>query len=424
VSLRRNHAELVVALWGALAFGALMTAYSALRPVRDALALDGDPEKIPWLFTATFVAMVVVSPVWSAVLVRGDRRRLVPAAFHAFAGCGAVFAALIAADVEPIVIGRVFYVWSSVFNLFLVSVFWSLLSDLLGPGIAKWLYGPIAAGGTLGSFLGPAVTRVLVGTIGVEGLMIVSIVLLELTVVAIAQVRRTGERLERRVEPVPPARSAPPALGGALDGIAAVMRSPYLIALGAYVLCTATAATFMYMEQAQLTKALLPDRTARTEVFATIDLWVAGISVGLQTIASGPLLRFVGPGVVLCALPLSQAVGITTIELAPSLTALIAVQVASRSATHGLTRPARELLFTVISPDDKYRAKNTIDTIVYRFGDLGSVWLYQGLGVLGVALTTATAPLIAIWLALAAALGVGFRHRHTPPVGVPSKELP
>src|SRR5262249_43814677 len=149
-------------------------------------------------------------------------------------------------------------------------------------------------------------------------------------------------------------------------------RSPYLSAIVGYVLCTACAATFMYLAQAHITHADLFDRNARTEFFADIDLWVAIVTLVLQSLVAGPLLGWVGPGRVLMVLPIAQAIGITWLVAAPSLGALAIAQVASRSATHGLTRPARELLFTVVSKDDKYRAKNAIDTIAYRLGDFGS----------------------------------------------------
>ena len=398
-------------VWGALTFGAVLASYFAFRPVRDALVLDGNPDQIPVLFTATFVAVSLVSPAWSALLARGGRRRYVPRAFHAFAACSLVFAALVRSEIAPVAVGRVFYVWSAVFNLFIVSVFWSLLADLLGPGVAKRLYGPIAAGGTGGALLGPFLTRELVGTIGVSGILLLSAALLELGAASLYALRRAGEALGDTTarEDAPPE----PALPAAVRGLVR-LRSPYLLSIVGYVLCTATAATFVYLEQASITKALLPTREARTALFADIDLWTNVGTFAAQTLLAGPLLSRLGPGVVLAVLPLAQGVGIAALATAPSLTTLMCVQIASRIATHGLTRPGRELLFTVVDRDDKYRAKNAIDTVVYRFGDFGSSWLHLGLVSLGAgsaALVAAAVPLVALWLALAAALGIGFRRR-------------
>ncbi len=404
--------EVAVVAWSAAAFGLVLASYAAFRPVRDAIILDGDPDQIPWLFTATFVAVSVASPVWSALVGRRARRRvLVGASFHVFAACEVVFFALVRAGVAPVAVGRAFYVWSAVFNLFVVSVFWSLCADLLGPGAARRLYGPIAAGGTVGTLVGPALTRVLVGSIGVAGVLLMSAVLLEGAAITVIGMRRAAIGFARDDESTAiDARDD----GGAFAGIAHVARSPYLAAIVGYVLCTACAATFMYLAQAHIAHDQLFDRDGRTEFFADIDLWVAAVTFVLQSLVAAPLLGRLGPGLVLMALPLAQAIGISWLVAAPSLGALAVAQVASRSATHGLTRPARELLFTVVSKDDKYRAKNAIDTIAYRLGDFGSSWLYRGLtavGAGGLAVAGATVPLVAIWLALAVAMGAGFRRR-------------
>ena len=424
----RGHTQLGVAAWGAATFAALLASSSAIRPVRDALILDGNPDQLPWLFLATFIAISVVSPLWSALLANRSRRGFVPLAFHAFAACAIGFFVVVAADLAPLTVGRVFYVWSAVFNLFVVSVFWSLLADLLRPGTARKLYGLIAAGGTVGTLIGPLLTGLLVGRIGVAGLLVMSAVLLELAVLLVHGLRRAAAGL---ADDAAPATGEPrgtqgggealdtPAGGGAFTGIAHVARSAYLSAIVGYVLCTACAATFMYLAQARIVHDALHDRVARTSYFASLDLWTAAATLVLQTVVAAPALGRFGPGIVLAVLPLAQAAGISVLTAAPSLTALAIVQVISRSATHGLTRPARELLFTVISRDDKYRAKNAIDTIGYRLGDAASSWLDKGLVALsaGSGVLIGSIPVIAIWLGLAALLGVGFRRRVT-------KELP
>lgn len=414
--LPRGRKELLVAACGAGSFGAILASYFAFRPVRDALILDGNPDQIPWLWTATFVVACIVSPVWSALLARGGRRRYVPGAIHAFALCLLAFAVLVSFEVAPVGVGRLFYVTTSVFNMFVVSVLWSLLADLLGPDTAKRLYGPIAAGGTIGAVVGPLLTKLLVGAIGVSGILIMSALLLEVAAASLYLLRRFGETLPSDAGELPPLDDTPPEpmLPGAVRGLVQVARSPYLLAIVGYVLCTATAATFMYLEQADVAKALLATREARTEFFATIDLWTNIATLAVQTFVAGPLLTWLGPGLVLCVLPLMQGAGISLLVSSPSLATLMYTQIATRAATHGLTRPARELLFTVIDRDAKYRAKNTIDTSVYRFGDFGSAWLHRGLLALGAGSTTliaATLPLVAIWIALAAALGIGFRRR-------------
>ena len=416
---RRSPDQLRLAIWGAIAFGAIIASFSIFRPVRDSLVLDGNPDQIPWLFTGTFLAMVIVSPLWGAMTARFGRRRLVPRSFHVFAACALVFCVLVATGLDPVTVGRVFYIWSSVFNLFVVSVLWSLFADLMGPDTARRLYGPIAAGGTVGAFVGPLLTSLLVETIGVPGVLVLSAVLLEVAVIAVARVRHHGERGEIVDDA--------PAGGSAVDGIMQVIRSRYLALIVGYVLCIAIAATFLYLELAQITSVAFPRppkgapkelvnamREARTAFFANIDVWISGVTFVLQTFVAARLLRWFGPGFVLAILPVIQACGVTLLVIEPTLTALVIVQITARSATHGLTRPGRELLFTVVDRDAKYRAKNVIDTIVYRFGDVASSWLYTAIeGTGALALAVATYPLVAIWIALAALLGVGFRRRIT-----------
>ncbi|HEX4420912.1 MAG TPA: hypothetical protein VH165_23510 [Kofleriaceae bacterium] len=408
----RSGAELAVALWGALTFAALLASYSAFRPVRDALILDGNPDQIPWLFLATFAAVCVASPAWSALLARRPRRTVVPWAYHASAACAVGFFVVMRGHVAPIAVGRVFYVWSAVFNLFIVSVLWSLLADLLDPETARRVYGPIAAGGTVGTFVGPLVTRSLVATIGPAGVLVISALLLELAVLGVHQLRRAAAAL-----PAGPAPRGPdaPSGGGAFTGIAGVVRSPFLSTIVGYVLCTSFAATFLYLQQAHIVHDAISDRAARTEYFATIDLWVSVAALILQTVIARPALGALGVGAVLAILPVLQLAGLSVLAAVPSLTVLAAVQIAGRSATHGLTRPARELLFTAVSPDDKYRAKHAIDLIGYRFGDLAASWLEAGLTAIGGAgaMIGAAIPLVAIWIGCATLLGAGFRRRIT-----------
>jgi AAA family ATP:ADP antiporter len=172
----------------------------------------------------------------------------------------------------------------------------------------------------------------------------------------------------------------------------------------------------MYMEQASVVREALSNRLERADFFATIELWTNGLTLVVQLVLAGPLIKWLGPGLVLFVLPLSQLAGITALALAPSLGVLAVAQIVSRTATHGLTRPARELLFTVVDRDSKYHAKHAIDTIAYRLGDFGSSWLHRGLVTLGAgssAVAIAALPLVVIWLSLAIALGAGFRRRAT-----------
>jgi AAA family ATP:ADP antiporter len=415
----RVRTQLLVTVSGAVAFAALLAAYSAFRPVRDTLILDNNPDQIAWVFVGSFVTVSVLSPVWSAMLARWPRRTVIPLSYHVFALCLFGFFLLKRAEVSPLMVGRVFYVWSAAFNFFAVSVLWSLFADLMGPGTARRLYGPIAAGGTVGTFVGPVLTKALVGTIGVPGVLLMSGLLLEVALVFILVVRRAGAKLAREEAARGVHDNAGEADaevlrgGGAFTGIAQVLRTPYLAAIVGYVLCTACLATFFYFRQAEIVRAGFSDRTARTEFLASVEIWVSVVTFVFQTVLARAALGRFGPGAVLCVLPIVQLVGLCVLVAAPSLTTLAVVLTLGRSATHGFTRPARELLFTVVSRSDKYRAKNAIDTIGYRLGDMLSGWLNTGLVALaGVAAVVGAAiPIVAVWLGLAVILGVGFRRR-------------
>lgn len=421
-------AEVIAVAWAAVTFFAILAAYFVLRPIRDALVLDGDPAFIPWLWTATFVAMTAIAAPWGALVARWPRRQLVTWTYRAFAIQMLGFAALVDAGWRPHDVGKVFYVWVSVFNLFVVSVFWSVCADVARPDQGRRLFGPIAAGGTAGALAGPAVTRLLVEHVRPAALLLVAAVLLEIAVWCARALDRAARELgasraatEPATEPAPlpaaaaggaPPRPREPGVGGdALAGITRLVESPYLAGIATYALCASCLATFVYLRQAGIVKAELPDRATRTAFFAEVELWTGFATLAIQLLVTSVLLRWLGVGLVLAVLPLVQGGGVVALALVPTLAMATAVSAGGRAVTHALSRPGRELLFTAVSREDKYKAKNVIDTLVYRFGDFGSAWLHRGLVALGVALPMVAVPLAAAWAALAVALGVGHRRR-------------
>ena len=388
--------------WAALTFFLIMTAYFVLRPVRDALVLEGDPAFITWLFTATFIAMTAIAAPWGALVARVPRARLVPLSFRAFVVQLLIFAGLVTWGGAPVVVGQVFYVWLSVFNLFVVSVFWSLCADLARPEQGRRVFAAIAAGGTAGALVGPTITK-LAADLEPAVLLVASAVLLEAAVWTARAFLASAPAATR---------TAPPPLGGsAIAGLRRLGRSPYLLGIAGYAMAAATLATFVYLNQAVIAKAALPDRAARTAFFADVDIATGLATLALQLVVTARLLRWLGAGLVLAALPLIQGAGVVALTVAPSLAMAVAVSASGRAATHALARPSRELLFTALPRDDKYRAKNVIDTLVYRFGDFGSSWLHRGLGAAGIAVTAVAVPLAAGWAVLAIALGRGHRRR-------------
>ena len=409
--------EAILIVWGAGTFAALLAGTFVLRPVRDSIVLDGDPAFIPWLFLATFGVMLVLAPAWGKLVATTHRRRFVAIAYHLAAGSSLVFAVLVGWGRWPAVVGQAFYVWHAVINLFVVSVMWSVCADSLGPRRAKRLYGAISVGGTAGAVLGPILARVLVPVIHTHGLFVAAAILIELAIFGIWQLDRAARRLRDRLgdDTDADAVAEAPVPGGAFDGLRDVGRSPFLVAISIYVLCTAAGATFVYLEQADIIKeAFGRDRDLRTAFFATIDTYTNIGAFLLQAVVAAPLLASAGAGAVLAILPVVQGIAIVSLVVSPSLETLRVVQVAARATTHGLIRPAREVLFTVVTREQKYRAKNVIDTLIYRFGDVGSAWMHKGLVLAGLgstALLVVALPVAAVWLGTAIVLGVWFRRR-------------
>jgi AAA family ATP:ADP antiporter len=256
---------------------------------------------------------------------------------------------------------------------------------------------------TIGAFCGPLLTKFLLAHIGFSGVMVLPAIFLELAVVGSWQIKRIARGYEHVREDAPLPESP-------WTGLAKTIKSRYLSSLAAFTLLTAIAATFVYYAQANLVKVELPDRLARTDYFATLDLWQQGATFLVQLVVAPLLLRRFGPGPVLCLLPILQAAGLIGFWLAPSIAMIAALHISSRTVALGLTRPARELCFTVVSRDDKYRAKNVIDTLMYRAGDFVSSWIFLALG-LGGGLISLTIPMAIGWVAIAIWLGFEFRRR-------------
>lgn len=380
-------------------FACLLSGYYLLRPLRDALGLAGGVEELRWLFTATFLTMLLLVPVFGALVSRLAPRRFVPLVYRFFALTLLTFSALLALNVESAWLGRSFFVWVSVFNLFIVSIFWSVLADCFSNEQGRRLFGFIAAGGTLGTVVGPLLAAAAVSMFGIMALALLAALLLELAL-----------RCFRGIYPAPaaareaalPDRSRP--LGGQVwAGLALIVRSPYLLGICAYLLAHTAASTFLYFEQGRIVSEALADTAARTRYFALVDLCVSSLTLLLQLLITGVLMRKFGLVLCLALLPLATLAAFAALAWAPTLAVLAGVQILRRALDYAIARPAREVLFTVISREEKYKAKNAIETLVYRGGDAVSGWLSAALSALGMGLAgiaLLAVPLSAAWCAL------------------------
>ena len=405
--------------WSFAYFFCLLAGYYVLRPLRDEMGIAGGVRNLPWLFTATFLAMLAAVPVFGAVVAQLPRRRFIPLVYHFFVANIALFWLLLTFDVTKVQVARVFFVWISVFNLFAVSVFWSFMADLFASEQGKRLFGFIAAGGSAGALLGPALTVGLAVPLGPVNLLVVAMLLLEAAVLCATRLETAASQLKSEVSsPAAAEPSAPPEAaglgGGWLAGIAMLLRSPYLAGIALWVALLSLAGTFLYFQQANIVAAASDDPAVRTRIFASIDLAIAILTILVQCLATGRLITRFGAGPAAAFLPLAFCLGFFVLAATPALWVVIAFQAAQRAANFAISNPARELLFTVLAREEKYKAKNVIDIVVFRGADAASGWLFAALRGAGMdlgAISLATVPVTAAWLALALALGRAHERR-------------
>ncbi|HWN72117.1 MAG TPA: hypothetical protein VNM90_30970, partial [Haliangium sp.] len=293
--------------WSFLYFFCLLSGYYMLRPVRDALAVSDSKDHLSWMFTGTFVVMLLATPVFGALVARYPRRRFVPWVYRFFLLNLLAFTALIYLDIGRVVVAYAYFIWLSVYNMFVVSVFWSVMADVFRNEQGKRLFGMIAAGGSLGALAGAQVTSALVETLGIAGLLFLACALLEAAVQCFFRVTRAQDQVsEVAVAPAGPAVAAgePPVIGGGvLAGVVSVARSPYLAGICLYVIFTATVQTFLYMQRADIVRGAFTSSEARAAFFGQVDLLVNLGTLLLQTLVTARILRWLGVGAGLASLP-------------------------------------------------------------------------------------------------------------------------
>ncbi|TAH36401.1 MAG: MFS transporter [Planctomycetota bacterium] len=395
--------EVPALLWSFAFFFCLLACNYLLKPIRDAFGILGGTRNIPWLYTGTFVAMLVLAPLYAFLAARVRRRVFVRTVFLFFGANLLAFWILfqvlpVSAQVQA---SRVFYIWHAVFNLFIVSVFWSSLAEVFSSDQGKRLFGFVAAGGTLGGLFGSALAGLAVARIGTTHLMLVPIAFL-LGAIGCAQ------RLSAFAVRAGDTRAAAPLGGGALDGLRAVFRSPYLLGISAYLLFLTLSNTFLYQVQNHIYDTASSDTDVHTGWFASVNTWQQGGTLLVQALLAARLIRWLGIGLTLAIPCVLSMAGFGVLGVAPTLAAVtlaVAVLGASRYAVY---TPAREPLFTVVPREDKYKAKGFIDTAVYRGGDVTNAWLYRLLGDAGLSLAAIcflTLPVGLAWIATGLFLG-------------------
>ena len=397
--------EVGVLFWCWLYIFAVLSSYYVMRPIRDEMGVAGGVNNLQWLFTGTLLGMVVLNLPFAYLVKTLPRRRFIPLTYRFFALNIILFAALLyAADAAQTVwVGRAFFIWVSVYNLFVVSIFWQMNVDLFSPEQGKRLFGFIAAGATLGAIVGSALTAALARFVSPIVLLFGAAVLLELAVFAVGRLSRLSPVLSRQ-----PAGEEQPIGGSVLAGITHAVRSPYLVNVSLFLLLFAVTSTFLYFQQAGIVSRSFADRGAQTAFFATIDLLVNILTLLVQLFFTGRILVALGVALALGFLPLLTMIGFGALVFAPTLTAIAVFQVLRRAGDYAIARPTREILFTVVPREDRYKAKSLIDTFVYRLGDQVGAWGVAGLRALGAGaaeLALVAIPVALLWFVNALWLG-------------------
>jgi AAA family ATP:ADP antiporter len=414
--------ELALLLWSFGYFFCLLAAYYMIRPLREEMAVQYGGDRLQHLFSATFLTMVALIPTFGWLASRLPVHRLLPTVYLVFMALLVGFWSVLGGGAERVAVAPFFFVFVSVFNLFVVSVFWSFMADIWSTEASRRLFGFISAGGSLGAITGPLVATGLVRWIGVDSLLLAAAATLGLALACIgALLRRTGARAvlgevrrEDREEGGEGRGGAAAAGEGATArpglwiGAIRVARSPYLLGIAVFVTCYTVLGTMLYYLQVNMVKAAIADPGERTQLFAALDLAINVLTVLLQLFVTGRLLAKLGATVMLAALPVVSLAGFAALGFATILPVLVTVGVLRRAGEFAITKPTRETLFTVVSKEDKYQAKNVIDTVIHRGGDAASSWFTAGLQSLGLSLSgiaTVGVPIAAVWLGTALFLG-------------------
>jgi len=400
-------AELPALGWCWLYIFSVLASYYILRPIRDQMGVAGGVNNLPWLFAGTLIAMLVLNVPFSALVKLLPRRVFISLSYRFFAATILAFGAALywATPEQSVWVGRFFFIWISVFNLFVVSIFWSMVVDIFSSEQGKRLFGFIAAGATLGAIVGSSVTASLAQLVPPAILLVGAAALLEVATWCVRKLSRLSATMSDRPHPE---REEDPIGGNVMAGFVEAMRSPYLLNTAIFLLLYAVTSTLLYFNQASIVSESFTSRGAQTTFFATIDLIVNVLTLVIQVFLTARLVRWLGVALALSLLPALSMLGFGVIALLPTLVAVASFQVLRRAGNFALTQPARQVLYTVVSREDRYKAKNFIDTAVYRAGDQVGAWSYAAIGAVGWGVKEAgviAIALSALWLANSLWLG-------------------
>jgi AAA family ATP:ADP antiporter len=397
-----------------LYFFFLFGSYSVVKPVRDAMGTIYGVAHYQQLFTATLLASLVFAPLYSGLASRIKLSSFLPWVYGFVAVTMVIFFALfVGVRGEERWIAAAFFVWVSTFNLLIISVFWTFMADIFSRTQAKRLFGFVAAGGTLGSIVGPAIAVFLAKRLGNNNLMLISATGFVVTAVLVCMLAHEKQRLLAAGVEVQRTSLDHRLRGNPFGGFMLLMQSRYLLLLALFLLLMTWISTIVYFQLGDLITKAFSSGDARTRAYGIIDLWTNSIAVIIQLFGSGRIIARFGVKAGLLLNPIIMVIAFLAIAFSPVLLILGGIQVVRRVAEYALAKPAREMLFTVVDQESRYKAKNVIDTVVYRFGDFSNAWvssIIQPHGVTGLAIFGVITS--ALWFPIAFLLGRQYESVH------------
>ena len=397
--------EVTALIYSFVYFFCLLCAYYIIRPLRDEMGIQGGIDNLPWVFSATFLVILLMVPIYGWLSSRYQRSHFLPIVYIFFISNLLIFYALFLLEIDNSIVARLFFIWVSVFNLFVVSVFWSFMDDIYDKQQSKRLFGSIAAGGTSGAIVGPFITSWLIQPLGTENLLLISITFISLCLYCIHKLSQWHDSQAQSQNDKPYQN---PIGGQWYNGLTLIIQSKYLLGICLLILLFSTLSTFLYFQQATIINASFASSEQRTATFAMIDLAVNTLTLTIQFFLTSRIVNRFGLHWTLAIIPILLCAGFTALAVSPTLGVLIFIQIFRRAGNYALMRPAREMLYVVLGREEKYKAKNFIDTVVYRGGDAISAWVYDGMKLLGLSISQIAliaAPLSAIWALVAFQLG-------------------
>jgi AAA family ATP:ADP antiporter len=401
--------ELRAAVLSMLFFFFLFGSYSVIKPVRDAMGTVYGVDRLQELFTGTFVASLLFAPLYSWFATRIKLSSFLPWVYGFIAATIIGFYLLFetTAESQDRGVAAAFYIWVSTFNMLIISVFWTFMADIFSRTQAKRLFGFVAAGGSIGGVVGPLIATALVKQVGNNNLMLISALGFVVTAMLVRMLAAEKPRLMAAMGAEAQQTTLDHKLGGSpFDGFKLLLRSPYLLLLALFLLLMTWISTVVYFQLGELIKNAFESREARTQAYANIDLAVNSGAVLIQLFGTGHIIKKFGVKTGLLLNPILMVLAFVAVLISPVLLVLGGIQIIRRVAEYAVAKPTREMLFTVVDQESKYKAKNVIDTVVYRFGDLSSAWVSSFILPFGVAGLAVFGGIVSvIWFRIAWVLG-------------------